>query len=79
MSPEFIQQTIEKSADTLTRVGLSVIGAFVLYLVGRALINWMISLVQRALEKQKVDPTLLRYVGTVISVCRFVTRLQNRG
>jgi small conductance mechanosensitive channel len=25
-------------------------------------------LVQRTLERQKVDPTLLRYVGTVISV-----------
>jgi small conductance mechanosensitive channel len=28
----------------------------------------VIRLVQHALEKQKVDPTLLRYVGTVISV-----------
>ena len=53
---------------TLTNVGLKMIGAIILYLVGRALINWMIALVQRALERQKVDPTLLRYVGTVISV-----------
>jgi small conductance mechanosensitive channel len=57
-----------KAVDVLTSVGLSVLSAFVLYLVGRWLINWMITLVQRALEKQKVDPTLLRYIGTVISV-----------
>lgn len=54
--------------NTLTHVGMQIIGAIVLYLVGRALINWLIHLVQRTLEKQKVDPTLLRYVGTVISV-----------
>ncbi len=53
---------------TLTNVGLMVIGAHILYLIGRALINWVIALVQRTLERQKVDPTLLRYVGTVIAV-----------
>jgi small conductance mechanosensitive channel len=63
-----LDRTINTAIATLTNVGLKVIGAIVLYLVGRALINWMISLVQRALERQKVDPTLLRYVGTVISV-----------
>ena len=68
MSPEQMEQILAKVIDVLTSVGLSILGAFVLYLVGRWLINWVITLVQRALEKQKVDPTLLRYVGTVISV-----------
>lgn len=68
MNSTLIDNTINTAIATLTNVGLKVIGAIVLYLVGRALINWMISLVQRALERQKVDPTLLRYVGTVISV-----------
>lgn len=68
MHPETIQRTIDTVTTTLTRVGLSVLGAFALYMVGRMLINWLIHLVQRALEKQKVDPTLLRYVGTFISV-----------
>jgi small conductance mechanosensitive channel len=63
-----VNKIVQEAATTLTNVGLKVIGAIVLYLVGRALINWMISLVQHALERQKVDPTLLRYVGTVIAV-----------
>lgn len=62
------RNTIDALVGTLAHVGMRVIGAIVLYLVGRALINWLIHLVQRTLEKQKVDPTLLRYVGTVISV-----------
>src|SRR5882672_6065948 len=61
--------TIAQNAlATLTQVGLKAVGALVLYLVGRALINWAIHFVQHALETQKVDPTLLRYVGTIISV-----------
>jgi small conductance mechanosensitive channel len=68
MDSEFLQNTLETSVATLAAVGLKVLGALVLYLVGRMLINWVVHFVQRALERQKVDPTLLRYVGTVISV-----------
>ena len=60
--------TIQNLVTTATAVGLRILGAIALYLVGRALINWFIRLVQHALEKQRVDPTLLRYVGTIISV-----------
>lgn len=68
MDQTVISNTINTAVTTLTNVGLKILGAIVLYLVGRALINWVIHLVQRALERQKVDPTLLRYVGTVIAV-----------
>src|SRR6187402_2003664 len=63
-----INTSVNTVVTTLTNVGLKVLGALVLYLVGRALITWVIHLVQNSLERQKVDPTLLRYVGTVIAV-----------
>src|SRR5450432_2926230 len=63
-----MHRVLDAVVTALTNVGLKVVGAIILYLVGRALINWLIHLVQRTLERQKVDPTLLRYVGTVISV-----------
>jgi small conductance mechanosensitive channel len=68
MDHEQMQRVLSSVIGTLTNVGLKVIGAIILYLIGRWLINWVIHLVQRTLEKQKVDPTLLRYVGTVIAV-----------
>lgn len=68
MDPTQMQRLFEGVVATLTNVGLKVLGAIILYLIGRWLINWVIRLVQRALERQKVDPTLLRYVGTVIAV-----------
>jgi small conductance mechanosensitive channel len=72
MNSELVNDTLNTALTTLTTVGLKVIGAIVLYLIGRALINWVVLLVQRALERQRVDPTLLRYVGTVISVLAHV-------
>jgi small conductance mechanosensitive channel len=68
LQPTILSTTIQGLVATAVAIGLRVAGAIVIYLVGRALINWVIHLVQRTLERQKVDPTLLRYVGTVISV-----------
>jgi small conductance mechanosensitive channel len=49
-------------------VGLKIVGAIVVWVVGRYLIGLAVRLVSVALEKQQVDPTVLRYLGTVISV-----------
>jgi small conductance mechanosensitive channel len=54
--------------DVGVQVGFRVVGAIIFYLIGRWLISFAIRLVSSALERQKVDPTLLRYIGTVISV-----------
>jgi len=53
---------------TLTNVGLMILGAIVLLIVGRWLIGFAVNLITRSLEKQRVDPTLLRYVGNIVSV-----------
>ena len=63
-----LNKTMQTVIDVAIVVGFRVVGALVFYLVGRWLISVAIRLVSAALEKQKVDPTLLRYVGTVISV-----------
>lgn len=63
-----VNKTMQTVIDVGIVVGFKVVGAIVFYLVGRWLISFAIRLVSAALEKQKVDPTLLRYIGTVISV-----------
>jgi small conductance mechanosensitive channel len=63
-----VNQTIQTIIDVGIVVGFKIIGAIVFYLIGRWLISFAIRLVSTALERQKVDPTLLRYLGTVISV-----------
>jgi small conductance mechanosensitive channel len=40
--------------------GLKIIGAIIVWVVGRYLIGLAVRLVSNALEKQRVDPTVLR-------------------
>ena len=51
-----------------TELALQVLGALILSMVGRWLIGMAVGLVQKALSRQQVDPTLLRFVGNTIAV-----------
>jgi small conductance mechanosensitive channel len=57
----------------VTAIGLKIVGALVLYIVGRWLISIVVSIVQSALAKQKIEPTVLRFVGNTISVLLNIT------
>ena len=58
----------ETAKPTIVAVGLKVLGALALYIVGRWLIGLAGTLIQKALDRQKVEPTVVRYVGNVINV-----------
>lgn len=54
--------------DTGTRVGLKIVGALVLWIVGRMIIGWLARMVQKALDRQRLDVTLARWIGGVVTV-----------
>jgi small conductance mechanosensitive channel len=58
---------------TITGVGLQIIGSIVLYIVGRWLIGFAVGLVQKGLSRQRIEPTLLRFIGNTISVVLNIT------
>lgn len=58
---------------TVMTVGLQVLGAIVLYIIGRWLISFAVGLVERALSAQKIEPTLLRFIGNTIAVVLNIT------
>ena len=66
------EQDISRYQDiivaTATEVGFKLLAAIVFWVVGRWLIGVAVSMVRSALEKQKVDPTVLRYVGSIVTV-----------
>jgi small conductance mechanosensitive channel len=64
MDPQQLWQTV---ADVGLRIGLQVVGAIIVFVVGRRLIDFAVRLTSGALSKQHVDPTLLRYVGNFVS------------
>jgi small conductance mechanosensitive channel len=59
--------------DRVTVLGLQVLGALVLYIMGRWMISLVVNAVQRALSKQKIEPTVLRFTGNTISVALNIT------
>ena len=51
----------------VTAVGLKIVGAILLYMIGRWLINFAIAVMSRVLTARNFDPTLQRYIANVLS------------
>lgn len=68
MNPQSLSSFQEIIVATATEVGLKVLAAIAFWVIGRWLIGVAVGMVRRALEKQKVDPTVLRYVGSIVTV-----------
>jgi small conductance mechanosensitive channel len=47
---------------------IKILTAIAFWVIGRWLIGFVVGLVQKSLSRQKVDPTVLRYVGSFITV-----------
>jgi hypothetical protein len=65
-----ILQAVQERA---TSVGLQLLGALVLYLVGRWLISLVVGAVQKTLSKQQIEPTVFRFIGNALSVALNIT------
>jgi small conductance mechanosensitive channel len=55
-------------ANAGLRLGLMVLGALAIWIVGRWLIRFVVSLVSKALTKRLIEPTIIAYVGSIITV-----------
>ena len=64
---------IKVAEATIAGVGLRVLGAIILYIIGRWLIGFAVGLVQKGLSRQRLEPTLLRFIGNTISVVLNIT------
>ena len=62
------QHIKETAVAVLTTFGLKVLGALVAWIVGRYLIGLAVRLITAGLSRQRMDPTLSRYLGSIVSV-----------
>lgn len=53
--------------------GIKILGAILLWVVGRALIGFAISLMRRALMKRPIEPTVINYLASTVSVLLNIT------
>jgi small conductance mechanosensitive channel len=55
-------------ANYATELGIKVLAVIIFWIVGRLLIGLVGRLLRQVLEKQKVDSTLMRYIGNFVAV-----------
>ena len=53
---------------TAIDVGLKILAAIAFWVVGRWIIGWVVSLTQSAMARAKVDPTLTKYIGSIVNI-----------
>jgi len=53
--------------------GIKILGAILLWIVGRALISFAIGLMKRALMKRPIEPTVINYLASTVSVLLNIT------
>jgi small conductance mechanosensitive channel len=63
-----IQAMMKTAEPIVIAFGLKVLGALAAYIAGRWLIGMATGLLQKALERQKVEPTIIRYLGSFVTV-----------
>ena len=68
MNKEDISRWQDLILTTATDVGLKILAAVAFWVIGRWLIGVAVNMVRGSLERQKVDPTVLRYVGSIVTV-----------
>jgi small conductance mechanosensitive channel len=63
-----INGTLTTIQQIVVELGLKLIGAFVMWWAGRWLIGMAIRLIQRTLTARQIEPTLQRYLASIIGV-----------
>lgn len=65
---ENVSQYQQLAATYITELGTKLLAVILFWVVGRWLIELVGRMLQQVLEKQKVDPTLMRYLGNFVAV-----------
>jgi small conductance mechanosensitive channel len=64
MDNAFIQSLVNQALD----IGQNLIGAVLLWIIGRWLIKLVMRAIGKGLKKSKIDSTLFKYITSVIGV-----------
>ena len=68
MNAQALSRYQDLAIQYASEFGIKIIAAILFWVIGRWLIGVVISMIRSSLERQKVDPTVLRYLGSVITV-----------
>ena len=62
------REMLPVALDIAIRIGIRIVGAIALWIVGRAIIGFIGRVINRWLVSQRLDPTLGRYIGSAVAI-----------
>ncbi len=60
-------------STTVTELGMKILAAIAFWIVGRWLIGRVIAVMQAAMNRNHVDPTLTKYLGSIVAIALNIT------
>ena len=61
-----LTNALEKLIDSGIQLGERVLGALIIFIIGKFLVNWLNRLFARILEKRKVDPSIQSFLKSIL-------------
>ena len=68
MSTDQLSELYKTTTALLVPFGLRLLGAIALWIVGRRLIHFAVALMQRGMKRQPLEPTVVGFLGSAVSV-----------
>ncbi len=65
---ESVSQYQQLAVGYVTAVGVKIVAAIIFWIVGRWLIGIVGRMIQKTFERQKLDPSLIRYIGNFVGI-----------
>ena len=63
-----LTNALEKLIDSGIQLGERVLGALIIFIIGKFLVNWLNRLFARILEKRKVDPSIQSFLKSMVNI-----------
>lgn len=71
------QKYIVDNIPEFTRFGLKVVGAIILFIIARKLINWLLKLMKTSLEKASIDKGVIQFAGSLTKAILYILLIFN--
>ena len=55
-------------STTVTELAMKILAAIAFWIIGRWLIGKVVALIQAAMNRNQVDPTLTKYLGNIVAI-----------
>jgi len=63
-----VQSLKQFLSTTATALGIKILAALAFWFVGRWLIHWVVNVMRAAMNRNDVDPTLVKYLGSIVAI-----------